>query len=173
MTTNATKVAEDKCAAQFDPADPPLRFDLLCRRVLDEREMALELLGAAIEHLGLDLAEMRRAVDSRETTLAKDLAHRLKGTAGNLSAEPLRRACSQLERAAAAGQIDSLGPCCDEVEAAAKSFWRRRAIAAGIVKASREQGHRIRGMDLRVRRVERDGLGGPSYEGTSYSCASP
>lgn len=109
---------------------PPLQFDLLCRRVLDDRDMALELLGAAARRLGQDLADMRQAVDSRETKLVKDLAHRLKGTAANLSAEPLRWACSQLESAAAAEQMESLGPCFSQVESAARCF---RAAAESLL----------------------------------------
>ena len=118
----------------LDASDPPLRFDLLCRRVLDDREMALELLAAAAGRLDQDLAEMRQAVDSRETKLAKDLAHRLKGTAANLSAEPLRWACSQLEIAAAGEQIESLGPCFGQVESAAKCF--RTAVESLLESAS-------------------------------------
>ncbi len=117
------------CPAEIDASDLPLRFDLLCRRVLDDREMALELLFAATGRLEQDLADMRRAVDSGDAKLAKDLAHRLKGTAANMSAEPLRRACSQLESAAAAEQIESLGHCLSQVELAAACF---RAAAESL-----------------------------------------
>ena len=105
-----------------DLADPPLRFDLLCHRVLDDREMALELLSAAVRRLDQDLADMRQAVNRGETKRARDLAHRLKGTAANLSAEPLRGVCSRLESAAAAEQIEALGPCFGQVELAAQCF---------------------------------------------------
>ena len=104
-----------------------------CRRVLDDREMALELLGAAAGRLDQDLADMRQAVDACDSKLARDLAHRLKGTAANLSAEPLRWACSHLESAAAAQQIESLGPCFHEVQLAAACF---RAAAQALVATS-------------------------------------
>ena len=120
-------------SAELDPCEPPLRFDLLCRRVLDEREMALELLDAAAHRLDQDLVDMRQAVDTREAKRVKDLSHRLKGTAANLSAEPLRWACSQLESAAAAQQIESLGPCFIQVELAAKCF---RAAAKSLLESS-------------------------------------
>jgi HPt (histidine-containing phosphotransfer) domain-containing protein len=127
MTVNTVQ------AGDIEVSDPPLRFDLLCHRVMDDREMALELLGAAVGRLDQDLAAIRNAVDRRETKAAKDLAHRLKGTAGNLSAEPLRRACGQLEITAAAEQIESLGHCFGQVDLAAECF---RAAAKTLLKAS-------------------------------------
>ncbi len=108
--------------ADLDPSEPPLRFDLLCRRMLDDREMALQLLDQTAQRLDQDLAEIRRAVDSREAKVVRELAHKLKGTAANLSAEPLRWACRRLERAAEAQQSDSLRQCFDQVEQAAQCF---------------------------------------------------
>ncbi|MEI8375697.1 MAG: response regulator, partial [Planctomycetota bacterium] len=109
-------------STDLDPSEPPLRFDLLCRRLLDDREMALELLDQIGSRLDGDLAEMRQSIDAHEVKLVKDLAHRLKGTAANLSAEPLRWACSRLESAAAAQQIESLPQCFGQVEAVAEPF---------------------------------------------------
>ncbi len=94
--------------------------------------MALELLDAAAHRLDQDLADMRQAVESHEAKRTRDLAHRLKGTAANMSAEPLRRACSQLESAAAAQQIEALGPCFGQVELAARGF---RAAAESLLES--------------------------------------
>ena len=108
--------------AELDPSEPPLWFDRLCRRVLDDRQMALDLLDQLCGRLDQDLAELGRAVDRRETEVVRNLAHRLKGTAANLSAEPLRWACSRLERAAAAQETDSLPTCFRQIEEAAQPF---------------------------------------------------
>ena len=128
MTANAIQADEGAC-------DPPLRFDLLCRRVMDDSEMALELLDAAVDRLDQDLTDMRHAVETREVKLAGDLAHRLKGTAANLSAEPLRHACSQLESAATALQVESLGHYFSQIELAAM---RLRTVAKSLVATAKK-----------------------------------
>ena len=109
-------------AAELDPSEPPLRFDQLCRRVLDDREMALDLLTQTGARMDRDVAEMRQAVEDGKVDVARQLAHKLKGVAANLSAEPLRGACSRLEHAAAVQPMEPLRPCVDQVEQAARGF---------------------------------------------------
>jgi HPt (histidine-containing phosphotransfer) domain-containing protein len=73
----------------------------LCRRVLDDRPMAFQLLQRAADRLPRDLDEMNVALQGREYDRLRKIAHKLKGSAGNLSAEPLRRACEDLELSSA------------------------------------------------------------------------
>jgi len=108
--------------AELDASQPVLQFDQLCRRILGDRELALQLLQEAANHLDRDLAELHQAVDDCDAEAARKLAHKLKGTAANLSAEPLRRACYRLESAAAAQQIESLPQHVGQVEQAARGF---------------------------------------------------
>ena len=60
---------------------------------MDDREMALELIQKVANHLDADFAEIARAVEDQEYEKVQKLAHKLKGSAGNLSAEPMRLAC--------------------------------------------------------------------------------
>ncbi len=108
--------------AELDASQPVLQFDQLCRRILGDRELALQLLQEAANHLDRDLAELHQAVDDCDAEAARKLAHKLKGTAANLSAEPLRWACYRLESAAAAQQIESLPQHVGQVEQAARGF---------------------------------------------------
>ena len=116
---------------ELDPSDPPLRFDLLCRRVLDDREMALELLDAAAGRLDQDLADMRRpstAVNEccqRPCPQAQGHSRQLVGRA------PCVGLAADSRVAAAAEQIESLGPCFSQVELAASAS-DRRPVPVGI-----------------------------------------
>ena len=109
-------------AAEADPSAPPLRFDLLCRRLLDDREIALELLGNAVAESRRNLGELSQAVARGDAEQVRQLAHKLKGVAGNMSAEPLRWACSRLETVAAARQSESLPQRFNQVEEALGRF---------------------------------------------------
>jgi len=122
LTSGAAAAQAPNEADGPDDAEPPLRFDQLCRRLLDDREMALELLQELAGRLDQDLAEMRQAVEGGDARAAGMFAHKLKGTAANLSAEPLRWACGRLERAAASHAAESLAPCFGQVKQAAGSF---------------------------------------------------
>jgi PAS domain S-box-containing protein len=72
-------------------------FESLLQRVLDDRELALGLLKKAAENLAKDLDEIFLAIQTHNADQLKKSAHKLKGSAGNLSAEPLRQACEDLE----------------------------------------------------------------------------
>ena len=87
---SAAAVASTAETLSLDPGQPPLRFDLLCRRVLDDRAAAVGLLRGAVDELDRSLTEIRRAVFDSNADATRQLAHRLKGLAANLSAEPLR-----------------------------------------------------------------------------------
>ncbi|MBN1537418.1 MAG: response regulator [Anaerolineales bacterium] len=74
-------------------------FDALCQRVLNDRELAFSLIGKALLRLDATKADIRRAIEEQNDIEVKTLAHKLKGSAGNLSAEPFRQVCEQLELA--------------------------------------------------------------------------
>jgi HPt (histidine-containing phosphotransfer) domain-containing protein len=86
----------------MDQAESPvIDLNALCRRVMDDRPMAFQLLQRAADRLTRDLDEMNVALQGREYDRLRKIAHKLKGSAGNLSAEPLRRACEDLELSSA------------------------------------------------------------------------
>ncbi len=102
--------------AFFDLADPVqeekkkvvIRFDKLCQRVLNDREMAITLLRNSMPRIQQDVLAMRRAVIEKDADQLRHLAHKLKGSAANLSAEALREICASLEAAAVANNWDAV-----------------------------------------------------------------
>ncbi len=93
----------------------PIRLDQLFRRVLDDQELALSLLQKMDLRLDKELAEVRLAVEAGDYEQTRLLAHKLKGSAGNLSAEPLRKALEALELAGAAGDWANISQKLDVV----------------------------------------------------------
>jgi HPt (histidine-containing phosphotransfer) domain-containing protein len=93
----------------------PIRLDQLFRRVLDDQELALSLLQKMDSRLDKELAEVRLAVEAGDYEQTRLLAHKLKGSAGNLSAEPLRKALEALELAGAAGDWTNISQKLDVV----------------------------------------------------------
>ena len=76
--------------------------------MLDDRDMACELVRQAAQRMDHDLAEIQAALDEHSADKVRRLAHRLKGTAGNLSAGPLLRACRAMEQAGELEDWESL-----------------------------------------------------------------
>jgi signal transduction histidine kinase/FixJ family two-component response regulator/HPt (histidine-containing phosphotransfer) domain-containing protein len=105
-------------------ADPGTVIDFgeLCSRILDDRAAALELLGQASDRLSQDVGEVSRCVVALDLKELARLGHKLRGTAGNLSARPLSAACDRLEKAAKAGDAAALPALEDEFIAAARDF---------------------------------------------------
>ena len=109
---------------------PAIHYESLYERVLDDREMAVELLDMAAQRLEQEIRDMRWMARVRDMDGIKRLAHRLRGMAGNLSAQPLCRACERLELAAKAGDAATVSLCCQEFERAACDF--RAAVHARV-----------------------------------------
>jgi signal transduction histidine kinase/DNA-binding response OmpR family regulator/HPt (histidine-containing phosphotransfer) domain-containing protein len=91
-----TSSGDGKCVQDID-------FERLCQRLLNDREMALDLLHKTAHRLDQELEEILFAIQSHELERVRKLAHKLKGGAANLSAELLRRACEELEATCGAG----------------------------------------------------------------------
>ena len=70
---------------------------------MNDRELALNLLKKMDARLEKDLAEVNQAIEAHDSEQTKLLAHKLKGSAANLSAEPLRKSLEALEAAGADG----------------------------------------------------------------------
>jgi HPt (histidine-containing phosphotransfer) domain-containing protein len=94
--------------AERDPAeDLAVIIDRpsLLRRCLGKAELADKLLVKLHARLGADLYEIKTAADAGDCDLLGRCAHRLKGAAANLSAEPLRAVSADLEMLARSGNI--------------------------------------------------------------------
>jgi HPt (histidine-containing phosphotransfer) domain-containing protein len=79
------------------PTVPAIQFDVVCKRVMDDTELALELIKKTDSNLRQDLVEFETAVETRDANRLMMISHKVKGSAANLSADPLRDACAQLE----------------------------------------------------------------------------
>jgi CheY-like chemotaxis protein/HPt (histidine-containing phosphotransfer) domain-containing protein len=85
-----------------DPdADLVIDIDQLCHRMMDDRALALDLLRKSAVRLDNDLEEVKAAFEREDLVFLKQIAHKLKGSAANLSAEPTRKASEMLEKAVA------------------------------------------------------------------------
>jgi PAS domain S-box-containing protein len=110
---------------------PPVDLNLaeidlsaLIRRVMDDREMALELVDKTARRLEKDVSEIAVAVHSQNFEQVQKLAHKLKGSAANLSAEPLRKASEDLEMAGRGGDGAQLPQCFEALQSAGEGFIR-------------------------------------------------
>ena len=82
------------------PDGQVIEFELLYRRLLDDKELAISLLRKMDSRLDKELAEINQALEAGDLDQVRLLSHKLKGSAGNLSAEPLRHSLEELESAA-------------------------------------------------------------------------
>jgi PAS domain S-box-containing protein len=118
--------------ATTPPAGPPiLMFEEFCRRLMGDRPKALELMKKAEARLEHDLQTFQTAANAGDRGEIKSLAHMLKGTAGNLSAEPLRRAAECLESAAPAASWEEIRTLGVDLERAITDF---RAAARELIR---------------------------------------
>ncbi len=106
---------------------PTIQFEKLYRRVMDDQDLALSLLRKMDARLEKDLSEISQAVEARDSEQTRLLAHKLKGSAGNLSAEPLRRALEALEVAGSASSWETIAEKMADVLARADEF--RQVVA--------------------------------------------
>ncbi len=86
-----------------EQAQPIIHFTSLYERVMGDKELALGLLKKLDARLDKELAEISQAVTDRDALRSRQLSHKLKGGAGNLSAEPLRQSLDEFEVAVGLG----------------------------------------------------------------------
>ncbi len=104
IVDEVTKLASDEAGS----LTPAIAFDLLCHRVLDDRELALNLVRKMVSRLDDAGNDIRNAISQRDEVAVRALAHKLKGSAGNISAEPLRQTCEKIELAGRDQNWDAL-----------------------------------------------------------------
>jgi CheY-like chemotaxis protein/HPt (histidine-containing phosphotransfer) domain-containing protein len=72
-------------------------FESLLKRCLGNKELPKKLLTKFHARLPEELRQINEAVAARDSAQISAMAHRLKGAAANLSAEPMREAAAELE----------------------------------------------------------------------------
>jgi two-component system sensor histidine kinase/response regulator len=93
--------------------------DRFRQRLFDDHELMTEVIAVFLDDLPRRLAEIEEALASRNAAALCAAAHRLKGTAGNLSAGRLVEAVSTLERVGTESRIDD-----------AEDAWRQVSVEA-------------------------------------------
>ncbi len=64
---------------------------------MNDRELAIDLIKRVNANLDKELIEFEAAFQAKDFSRLNMIAHKLKGSAANLSAEPLRTICAQIE----------------------------------------------------------------------------
>jgi CheY-like chemotaxis protein/HPt (histidine-containing phosphotransfer) domain-containing protein len=92
--------ARGQAKAVFNP-------EALLRRLMGDREVASVVLRGFLENAPSQLDNLRRRLDEADAPAARLQAHKLKGSAATVAAEGLHAIALAMERAGAAGQMDS------------------------------------------------------------------
>jgi CheY-like chemotaxis protein len=87
------------------PMRPPDVAEVM-RRCMDNRELARRLLIAFVEQSEEDLAAAREAVSGEAPDTLAEVAHRIKGAAGNLALASIQAAAAQVEMMGRGGSVD-------------------------------------------------------------------
>jgi len=89
----------------------PVMFDreAFLIRVMNDQKIAEELISLYIRNLPEELEKLSEAVKTGNMKLVKQLAHRTKGAAANMSALAIFEIAAEMERAAGAGDSDTPG----------------------------------------------------------------
>ncbi len=79
------------------PLPPPIDFDTLLNRCLNDREFAIKTLEKFQNRAQADVQLLRAYIDSGDTAGIRRLAHNLKSVAAHVAASPLREIVEQIE----------------------------------------------------------------------------
>ncbi len=83
-----------------------LDADALLRRCFGKVSLAEKLVGKLLARLDGDLGEIGAALDDGSCERLASLAHKLKGAAANLAAEPIRRNAAEIEARARSADLE-------------------------------------------------------------------
>ncbi len=105
----ATAGPDERSAPQQSPAwvDPPVKLGSLLPLFEGDPAFQKRLIETFLTHSQSTLAAMRQALGTADAVMLRQAAHSLKGAAGEIFAEPLRKAAAALEAAARQGRTDA------------------------------------------------------------------
>jgi HPt (histidine-containing phosphotransfer) domain-containing protein len=102
----------------------PLDRDRLLEMFEDEPATITELLNLFIEETRADMAGLVAACGSSDSARIAFLAHRVKGAAANIAAEPLRREAARLEALGRKGELSEADDSVARLQAEFEAFNR-------------------------------------------------
>lgn len=103
------------------PIAPFIDFQELLDRVDNDRQLLYELFSIFKDDFPGSLAKLRDAVTRGDLAEIARLSHTLKGTLGNLAADPAMNSAARLEQTARAGQAAQLTAALADFERNANS----------------------------------------------------
>jgi len=96
-TTSQPNSETAKATSQMNPTTPGIDLPKVMTRLGNNKILLAKLLRMFIDQHGNDIALINNSLASEDREKTIHLAHALKGTAGNLSAENLQKMAAQLE----------------------------------------------------------------------------
>jgi HPt (histidine-containing phosphotransfer) domain-containing protein len=108
--------------AEDSATPPPIDVRALLRRCQGKAPLAERLLLKLEQQLDIQIEAMRQSLAAQDQAELSRIAHTLKGSAANLSAEPLRAAAGELERLGHEAAFDAAASCLEQLAAEASRY---------------------------------------------------
>ena len=89
----------------------------LLQRLMGDRDLEKIILGAFLEEIPQQIAELKREIADKNPVNARIQAHTIKGASANLAAEALRQAAHEAEILAEKGDLDGMNVLVSMIEA--------------------------------------------------------
>ena len=95
--------------APVEEVPPPLDFDSLSERFMGDWDFVQVILDKFQQQVGVDLVQLEQSLIERNAQQTASLAHRIKGSAANVSAVEISRLAAELEAMGRAAELDDAG----------------------------------------------------------------
>lgn len=99
------------------PTEAPIDTESLINRCMGDADFVKEILDIFQEQAAEHLAKLQDRVRAGDADGAREVAHGMKGSAANLSAERLSKLSADLEHAARSGSLEHAGDSVTEIQA--------------------------------------------------------
>ena len=120
--TVAAKAAEEPVAAMLKTKIPIFERSSLLNRVMDDEEMAREVIAGFLEDLPRQIWQLKTFVAAGEAPNAGDQAHKIKGACATVGGAAMSALAATLEQAGKAGDLHTLSARLPEVDAQFKAL---------------------------------------------------
>jgi signal transduction histidine kinase/DNA-binding response OmpR family regulator/HPt (histidine-containing phosphotransfer) domain-containing protein len=113
--TPASPMAAAPVPTKKPPAPPAVDLESLQRRCMNNRKLAAKAIRMFDLGIDRDLALVKQSVTDRNARNLAAAAHKVKGSAANVSAEPVRKIAAELERLGRADELDQTQAALEEL----------------------------------------------------------
>jgi HPt (histidine-containing phosphotransfer) domain-containing protein len=105
-----------------DGSPTPLNCEKLLSYFGDQPSTIAKLLALFTEEARADMADLVKACKTMNSARIASLAHRVKGAAGSIGAEPLRVEAAHLETLGRSGELKEAGDCIARMQVEFEAF---------------------------------------------------